>query len=166
MNAGWRQFLLVSQKRPFLRHQNHFMGKLKFFFLVIVLSLTAGCSGSHAIQCINVDEQKICFVREVWGFNGDKASLTISDNVCHQPSKENDYVSNSLRSQEVIFYKVESGKLYVYAESMDKPKNKFPVEVVFEPYEPTKPDGNLIEEGYQELDLSHKTMTWCFSDMF
>lgn len=136
-----------------------------FLLIIPILGVNSGCSGSHAIQCIDVNDQKICFVREVWGFNGDKVALTTTNNVCHKPSKENDYVSNSLRGQEVIFIKVADGKLYIYAESMVEPKNKFPVEVVLEPYEPIK-DRNLIEEGYQEIDLSSKMMTWCFSDIF
>jgi hypothetical protein len=37
--------------------------------------------------------EKVCFVREVWGINGDRVALTTSANVCHTHSSETDYVS-------------------------------------------------------------------------
>lgn len=141
-----------------------------FLLLIIVAGINSGCSknlGTHAIQCAMVGEQKICFVREVWGFNGDRVSLTTSDNVCHEPSKENDYVSNSLRSQSVIFAKIADGKFYIYAESMDAPQNPFPVEVILEKYNPaTWFDRDFIKDGYQKFDLGKENMTWCFNDVF
>lgn len=93
--------------------------------LVIFTTIfSIGCSGTHAIECFNVGERKVCFVREVWGFNGrevwgfngDEVSLTTGNNVCHKPSKENDYVSSSMRGQEKISYKIANGKLHIYAE--------------------------------------------------
>ena len=141
--------------------------RTKSFLLLIVFSgIAAACSGSHSIGCVEVGRQKVCFVREVWGLNGDEVALTTSKNVCHKLSKEYDYVSNVMRGQEVIFCKVIDGKLHVLGESMDEPENKFPVEIVFERYDPTKPDRDLPSEGYQGIDLSSDKMTWCFSDAF
>ncbi len=110
-----------------------------FPLLIIFAGINDNCPGNlgtHAIQCAMVGEQKICFVREVWGFNGDQVSLTTSDNVCHKPSRENDYVSGTMRSQEVILAKTVDGKFYIYAEQMNEPEKPFPVEVVLEPYDP------------------------------
>lgn len=141
-----------------------------FLLLILFTGVNSGCLSNfrtHAIHCAMVGEQKICFVREVWGFNGDQVSLTTSDNVCHKPSEENDYVSKGLRSQQVIFAKIEAGKFYVYAERLYAPQNRFPVEVILESYDPARPVGeDLIKEGYQKFDLSKENMTWCFKDVF
>jgi len=132
--------------------------------------INSGCLrslGTHAIQCAMVGEEKICFVREVWGFNGENLSLTTDDNVCHKPSSENDYVSDRMRGDSVIFAKVVDGKFYVYAVPMEAPKNPFPVEVILEPYNPaTYFDRDFIKDGYQKFDLNEEKMTWCFNDIF
>jgi hypothetical protein len=133
----------------------------------MLLGIISGCSGNHAIQCAMIGEQKICFVREVWGFNGENLSLTTSDNVCHKPSNEDDYVSDRMRGDDVIFAKIVDGKFYVYAVPMKAPKNPFPVEVISEPYNPATYFGrDFIKDGYQRFDLSKENMTWCLNDIF
>ena len=137
--------------------------------LIIVVVISGGCSnnfGSHAIQCTIVGEQKICFIREVWGFNGESLSLSTSDNVCHKASSEDDYIADRLRGDDVIRAKIADGKIYIYAVRMKAPKNPFPVEVVLEEYNPlTYFDRDFIKEGYQEFDLGKGNMTWCFKDV-
>ncbi len=132
--------------------------------------INSGCLsdfGTHAIQCATVGEQKICFVREVWGLNGDQVTLTTSDNVCHQPSAKYDYISDAQSGYTVNYVKIEKGRIYIYAANLQPPQNQFPVEVVFEEYNPmTYFDRDFIKEGYQKFDLSKKNMTWCLSDIF
>lgn len=143
--------------------------------LLFLVGFTTNCHYTHSIECINVQGEKVCFVREVWGLNGDRVALTKSDNVCHEPSIENDYISTSLRSTEIIDYRIVDGKLYIYDEPMNTPKNPFPVEVIIERRNPLefipefreslKKDG-WIEKEYQKADLGSNKMTWCFNDIF
>ena len=143
------------------------MKSLIFPALMMFLGVSAGCSGSHAIQCTMIGDQKICFVREVWGFNGESLSLTTSDKVCHKPLSENDYISDRMRGDNLIYAKVAEGKFYVYAVPLTPPENQFPVEVVSEAYNPATYFGrDFIGDGYQEFDLGKQNMTWCFSDIF
>lgn len=115
----------------------------------------------------NGRREKICFVREVWGLNGDQVSLTTSDNVCHQPSKKYDYISGPESGYNINYAKIENGKIYIYAAKLYPPENRFPVEFVFEKYNPmTYFDRDFIKDGYQKLDLSKKNMTWCINDFF
>lgn len=137
-----------------------------FLLAVVFLAINIGCRGSHAIQCAMVGSQKICFVREVWGRDGEQVSLTISDNVCHQPSEKYDYVAKGV-GQDKIYAKNADGKFYIYSKYLYAPENRFPVEVVFEEYNPlTHFDRDFIKEGYQEFDLSQNKMMWCFDDIF
>jgi hypothetical protein len=66
------------------------------------------------VECIEVNGQKVCFVRQLWGRNGDRVYLTTSGNVCHQPSSENDFVSDMEDAGAHVYYKMADGKLYVY----------------------------------------------------
>ncbi len=146
------------------------MGIKFLLFISIITGINSGCISNfrtHAIQCAMVGEQKICFVREVWGFNGDQITLTTNDNVCHQPSKKYDYISGSESGYTVNYAKIENGKIYIYAANLTSPENQFPVGVVFEEYNPmTYFDRDFIKDGYQKIDLSKDNMTWCFRDVF
>lgn len=108
-----------------------------FFFKAFIVAsalLAYGCGhGSHSIKCVIVSGQSVCFIREVWGLNGDRVVLTTSTNVCHQPSAETDYVSDALGAGHSVYYKIEDGKLHVYGSigQMIKPRKVFPVEVEF-----------------------------------
>lgn len=141
-----------------------------FLSLIIFAGINSACLNNfrnHAIQCAMVGEQKICFVREVWGFNGDRVSLTTNDDVCHQPSKKYDYISEAESGFTVKYAKIENGKIYIHAANLFPPETRFPVEVVFEEYNPvTDLDRDFITEGYQEFDLSKEKMTWCLRDIF
>jgi hypothetical protein len=113
-----------------------------------------------------VGEQKICFVREVWGLNGESLAVTTHDNVCREPSSEVDYISNRMRGDHKIRAKVVDGKMYVYSVPFTVPKKPFPVEVISEAYDPTTYfDKDFIKDGYQEFDLG-QNMTWCLNDVF
>ncbi len=147
------------------------MMRKSFLFLIVILaSINCACSSNfrtHAIQCAMVGEQKICFVREVWGINGDQASLTTSDNVCHKPSEKYDYISDSESGYTIDYAKIENRKIYIYAANLQPPQNQFPVEVVFEEYNPSTYFGrDFIKDGYQKFDLGKENMTWCFNDIF
>src|SRR5215203_5845895 len=103
---------------------------------IFAFALTvSGCgNGSHSIKCVEVDGQTVCFVREVWGINGDRVALTTSTNVCHKPTLETDFVSETLGAGGLNFYKVDGGRLRVYGSvgQMRRPRKPFPVEVEFE----------------------------------
>ncbi len=146
------------------------MRKYFLFLLIILASINSGCLNNfrtHAIQCAMVGDQKVCFVRDFWGLNGEQVSLSTNDNVCHQPSKKYDYISGGSSGQDVIYAKIENGKIYIYAKYLYPPQNQFPVEVVFEKYDPiTHFDRDFIKEGYQAFDLSKNNMTRCFNDIF
>lgn len=65
------------------------------------------------------------------------------------------------------YAKIENGKIYIYAANLQPPQNQFPVEVVFEEYDPmTYFDKDFIKAGYQKIDLSKENMTWCLRDIF
>lgn len=138
-----------------------------FLLLIFIAGISAGCSGSHAIQCTSVNEQKICFIREVWGFNGESLSLTTNDNVCYKPTNKKDYISNRMRGGDVIYAKITNGKFYVHSVPLTAPENQFPIEVISESYNPmTDFDRDFVKDDYQKFDLGSKNMTWCFSDIF
>lgn len=140
--------------------------KKNLLLLITLCAFFTGCGQRHAINCITVDGQKVCFVREVWGLNGDRMVLTTTENVCHEPDKTKDYISNSLGTNPKLLYKIADGKLYIRAYQMIPPENPFPVKVIFERYDPLRRDEKLIEEGYSTTDLTYNKMTWCYRDYF
>lgn len=140
-----------------------FLGWLLTFLLVAAFT---GCTGSHVMSCVVVNGTKVCFIREVWGPNGDRVTLSTTENVCHKPVESEDYVSDSLRSSESVRYKVEDGKLYLYAEPTTKPVKGFPVEIIEAPYDPMESETDFRRQGWLEAPLNTSKMTWCFSDLF
>jgi hypothetical protein len=139
-------------------------------FIVVCTWLVSSCGkGSHSMKCVVVNGQTVCFVREVWGMNGDRVVLTTSANVCHQPSAETDFVSDALGAGGLNYYKIDNGKLHVYGTvgRMIKPRKPFPVDVEFEferfgPFNPS--EAELRSNGYSQLSLD-EDMTWCLSDL-
>lgn len=141
---------------------------MRVFFIPIILAssfLSSGCvHGSHAINCVLVNSQKVCFVREVWGHNGDRVALTTSENVCHQPQSETDFVSDALGAGHSVYYKIDGETLRIYGSvgRMKHPRKPFPVSVEFENLMNPEED-ILFNNGYSRLPLEE--MTWCFSDL-
>lgn len=137
------------------------------FSIIIIVLFTIGCRGSHSIYCVKVDQQNVCFKREVWGFNGDKVWITENKNVCRKPSEEKDYISNMLIDGNSFLYKIEEKKLYVFHDVFVPPKENFPVELILKKYDPLKVNReSLLKEGYQEVELGFDKMTNCLSDIF
>jgi hypothetical protein len=142
--------------------------RIVFTLIAAGILLTSGCGrGSHAVECIEVNGQKVCFVRQLWGRNGDRVYLTTSANVCHQPSAENDFVSDMEDAGAHVYYKIVDGKLFVYGVGeMIKPRNPFPVPVEFDwdIRRGSNPSEAVVKDaGYTRLPLAD--MTWCFSDL-
>lgn len=143
------------------------MYKSKITLILFLCLFIVGCRGSHAIFCVNVDQEEICFKREVWGFNGDKVWITKNKNVCRKPSEELDFISNKLIDGNSFLFKIEGKKLYVFDDAFLPPKEDFPVEVIRQRYDPLKVNSEiLIKKGYQKVDLSTEQMTSCLSDLF
>ena len=137
--------------------------------LACVWFATSCGRGSHSIKCVAVNGQTVCFVRQLWGLNGDRVALTTSENVCHQPSSETDFVSDTLGAGGLNHYKIHNGKLYVYGSvgRMIRPSNEFPVAVEFdfERFGGTNPSEAVLQShGYTRLQL--EDWTWCFSDFY
>lgn len=140
---------------------------LKISFFIIVL-LTISCSGSHAVECVIAEGSKVCFKREVWGVNGDSAWITTNDDRCRKPSAQTDFISDGLETHSELLYKFEGQKLYVFGDRFIKPSKEFPFEVIIVnlQYDPKNPDRNLMNEGFQKIDLGEKKMYSCLSDLF
>lgn len=135
------------------------------FLITVILGLRVSCSGSHSMECTMIGEQKICLVREVWGFNGESLAVTTHDNVCHKPSSEEDYISGGTGNSEV-YAKIAEGKIYFYVMLLKAPKKPFPIEIIDKPFHPvTGFNKDIIKDGYQKFDLT-KNMSWCFKDIF
>lgn len=128
--------------------------------------INTSCFGTHAINCVDVRENRICFKREVWGRNGDKVWITTDNNVCRQPSKQTDYIAGGTINADGILYKVDGEKLHIYGAYFSLPENQFPVEILFEHYDPRNPNRNRLNEGYQKMNLEHEKMTGCLSDLW
>jgi|SRR5688572_6339981 len=146
------------------------MTKMRFFLVAVIVGSTlVACipgNGSHSIKCVVVNGQTVCFVREVWGSNGDRVALTTSTNVCHKPSAETDFVSDALGAGGVNYYKIDNGKLHVYGTvgRMKQPRRPFPVAVEFDILM-NPSDAELRDNGYLPL-LLNEEMTSCWSDLF
>jgi hypothetical protein len=143
------------------------MRVLLFTLIVPVTLIGSGCmQRTHAMECVVVNGQKVCFVRQLWGRNGDRLYVSTSENVCLQPSSASDYVSDVEGAGAHVYYKIVDGKLFVYGVGvMKKPRNAFPVpvEIDREIEGRNLGDAALNSLGYKRLPLGD--MTWCLADL-
>ena len=137
----------------------------KCFIIIILVLVSISCSSSRAIQRVNVGGHQIYLKRQVWGRNGDRVWITANESLCQNPSKQNDYISDSLRQGDEILYKVKDDSLYIYGESFSAPEIKFPVQVILEKYkyDPDNPEKDE-PDGYQTMSLSIKNT--CIFDFY
>lgn len=133
---------------------------------MICIVITVGCS--RVIDCVSVGGTNVCFIRQVRGLNGDDVHVTTSDNVCHEPSPNDDYISDTMGAGEDIYYKVTGNELLVYGSAgvMIPPQKQFPGKIVFDDNDPVTPGRDLKKEGFTPLQLDYEKMTWCPSDVF
>ena len=140
------------------------MKNTRAFFIAVVAAgslLVSSCGRtSHSIECLAVNGQTVCFVRDVWTRSGYRVTVTTSTDVCHQPSTETDFVSDPGAGD--VYYKIDDGVLHIYGLGPVKmPRKEFPVAVKYDDLM-NPGEAKLLSNGYSRLPL--EDTTWCLSD--